>query len=132
MRISCSKCNTQFESLIIDKDIAWKEIFTKSTNHLKFKHPAMFEEMKQTVAIAIGAITTFLHFSEFVTIPEDETEILERIEKCQEVGMTALGFDPEDDEDDEEFEDDDIPAEEMPLGDIELPEGVEDNANQEK
>ena len=136
MRVKCSKCDIPFESLIIDQDIAWKEILTKSSNHIKFKHPAMFAEMSQTVAICMTHLTSFMHVSEFMIVGEDEKEIQERLEKCQEVVMTAIGFDPMDDdeEDDEEFEyedDEDIPAEEIPLGDIELPEGVEDNVNKE-
>jgi hypothetical protein len=127
VRVKCSKCDTPFESLIIDRDIAWKEILTKSSNHIKFKHPAMFQEMSQTIAITITHLTTFMHMNEFVIVGEEETEIQERLEKCREVVMGAIGYDPMDDdiEFDEEFlEDDDESAEEMPVGDIELPEGV--------
>jgi hypothetical protein len=128
MRVSCSKCNLVFESLIIDQDIAWKEILTKTSNHIKFKHLEMFKEMSQAVAVTMSHLTAFMHMSEFMIISDEEKEIQERLEKCQEVVMTAIGFDPydEDEDEDEDLEDNEIPAEEIPLGDIELPEGVED------
>jgi hypothetical protein len=128
MKVRCSKCDTPFESLIIDQDIAWKEILTKSSNHIKFKHPDMFKEMSQTVAITMTHLTAFMHISEFTIVGEEEIEIQNRLETCQEVVMAAIGFDSEEEEfeDDEDEEDDDIPAEELEVGDIELPEGVED------
>jgi hypothetical protein len=79
----------------------------------------MFQEMVKVVAISVGALTTFLHFSEFVVVSEDEKMINEKIEQSQEIVMTAMGFDPEEDEDEE----DDIEEDEEPdTGVIDLPE----------
>ena len=130
MRVTCSKCETPFESLIIDQDIAWREILTKSSNHIKFKHPAMFQEMSQTIAITMTHLTTFMHMNEFVIVGEEEKEIQERLEKCQEVVMSAIGFDVDEDED--EFEDDEDETEDPQVGEIELPDGVEDKGLREE
>jgi predicted transcriptional regulator len=123
MIILCSKCGERFESLIIDQELAYKEVFNASCRHVKTKHAAMFAEMARAIAVSIGAMTTFMHFEEFVVVPEDETKIQEGIMKNQEVVMVAMGFDPEDDEEDE---DEDTDGGELPdVGVIELPDLTE-------
>jgi hypothetical protein len=85
----------------------------------------MFAEMARAIAISVGAMTTFMHFEEFVVVPEDESKIQEGIAKSQEVVMAAMGFDPEDDED-EDIPDEDLDSGEMPdVGVIELPDAAE-------
>ena len=125
MIILCSKCGERFESLIIDQELAYKEVFGASCRHVKTKHPAMFAEMARAIAVSVGALTTFMHFEEFVVVPEDESKIQEGIAKSQEVVMAAMGFDPEDDED-EDIPDEDLDGGEMPdVGVIELPDAAE-------
>src|ERR1035437_1378504 len=123
MIILCSKCGERFESLIIDQELAYKEVFTASCRHVKTKHSAMFAEMARAIAVSVGAMTTFMHFEEFVVVPEDETKIQEGIMKNQEVVMVAIGFDPEEEEDEEE---DELEGGELPdVGVIELPDLTE-------
>ena len=123
MIILCSKCGERFESLIIDQELAYKEVFNTSCRHVKTKHPAMFAEMARAIAVSVGAMTTFMHFEEFVVVPEDETKIQEGIMKNQEVVMVAMGFDPEEEEDEEE---DELDGGELPnVGVIELPDSAE-------
>ena len=123
MIILCSKCGERFESLIIDQELAYKEVFNTSCRHVKTKHPAMFAEMAKMVAMCVGAMATFMHFNEFAVVPEDEAKIQEGIVKNQEVVMAAMGFDPEDDEDEEE---DELEGGELPdVGVIELPDLTE-------
>jgi hypothetical protein len=117
MKILCIKCGEIFESLIIDKAMAEKELFGATTRHVKTKHPAMFQEMQKAIGTCVLALTTCMHFNEFVTIPEDETEMQAAIDTTLEIVLAGLGYDP-----DEEFEDEDEPdGEEQPnVGVIEM------------
>ena len=123
MIIYCSKCGEKFYSLIIDQDIAYREVFNKSTQHVKNKHSDLFKEMLKAAGASMAALTTYMHFDEFVIVPDTENKITEIIEKAQEIVMAALGYDPGEEEDDEE---DDIDSSEEggepDLGVIDLPE----------
>ena len=120
MIITCSKCGEKFESLIIDREIAYTEIFNASCKHVKNKHNAMFLEMARAVAVSLGALTTFLHFNEFILVREEETFVVDKVEQAQEVVLAAMGFDPEEEED-EEDEGEEEP-DEPDTGVIDLPE----------
>jgi heterodisulfide reductase subunit C len=117
MRIICSKCGEVFESLIIDKEIAYKEVFDKSCKHVVKNHHAMYMTMGKAVGVSVNALTSFMHLSEFVVIPESEVRIQALMEQAQEIVMTAVGFERE--EDDEE--NDDGEDSKLDVGTIELP-----------
>lgn len=106
MKIICKKCGEIFESLIIDKQLAWNEIFKASGKHVQHRHKAMFEEMQKAVITAVGALTVAMHTEEFCIIPEDEVRLMAIITTSQDVVMAAIGYDPANEED-EEFEDED-------------------------
>ena len=124
MIILCSKCGKRFESLIIDQNLAFKEISNASLRHIKVDHSAMFHEMSKAIAVSVIAMSTFMHFDEFVIVPEDELKIQEGLGKNQEIVMAAIGFDPDEEEDEEEDESPD--GGELPdVGVIELPDSTE-------
>ncbi len=104
MTIVCSKCGKGFDSLIIDKETAWKGIYEKLLVHAKERHGGNLELLAQGVANACTAITINMTIEEFAIIPEEETWIKEHKEQFQDIILLAAGFDPdeEDDEDDEE------------------------------
>lgn len=134
MRVACTKCAYQFESLIIDRDRAMQEIAEKSTRHVQEKHKALVAEMSQAVQISVVALTTLMHYGEFLMVPEEEDYIQEKLGEAQDIVMSAIGYDSSDDDDgnagEDEYDDDDdgiIPREdfndgvEPDSGVIELP-----------
>ena len=121
MVILCSKCGERFESVIVDRDLAIKELSTTSTDHVRRKHRETFELLAKGIQKVSIAVATFMHFDECVTVPEEEKYILEKLDEVQELVMMAVGFDPDEIEEDEEEEEGEI--EEQPnIGTIELPE----------
>ncbi len=120
MIMLCSKCGTRFESLIVDRELAWKELYTTSAKHIQHRHKGMFEEMQKAVMISITSLTTFMHVSEFCTIPEEEVILQAIVEKAQDIVMAAIGFDPEDDEDDVIEDDEDSIENDPQVGTVEV------------
>ena len=106
MRLVCKKCGFMFETLIIDQKIAFNDLGIKSSNHIKFKHPEIFEALAVAIQKCSMALAQLLHFDECIVVPEEEVWILSQLEEAQKVVMMALGFDPEEDDDDEDEDDD--------------------------
>jgi hypothetical protein len=127
MIIFCSKCEEKFESLIIDRKLAMKELVTKSMDHVRKKHREVFELLAMGIQKASTNLACYMHFDECVMIPEDERFIIEQIDEAQDMVMMAVGFDPteEEEEEDEPFEDD-LEGEIPDVGEVELPEEIED------
>jgi len=138
----CKKFGKAFESLIIDQELAYKEVFNASVKHVQQHHRVMFMDMQQSVAIGVNALTTFMHFNEFCLISEDQTRLTAGLEQAQELVMACLGYDPDGDEDDdgdedsgddegaesdEELEPSD-PAEMEPLDVVEVPSAPSDTS----
>lgn len=117
MKLICSKCGTTFSSLIIDQELAYKEVFNKSVKHITTSHRAMFEEMQKSVAIGVGALTTFMHLSEFCLIPEDQIRLTAAMEQAQELILACVGYDPEEDDEEDELEDANETTDEPPATD---------------
>lgn len=105
MKILCSKCGAIFESLIVDKKEAWKELQVKSTNHVMKKHKGTFELLAKGVQMASMALASIMHNNEFVIIPEDEKFPQEAMEFNENTVMMAIGYDYDEDEEDEVEED---------------------------
>lgn len=101
MRTICSKCGYQFESVILDKAVAMKEILEKSTRHCQQKHPEHVAMVQQVIQKGMPALITATHFTEFIFIPEEETFIKESLDELKTIVMMMLGFDEEEEEDDE-------------------------------
>ena len=104
MRLICAKCGNLFESLIIDKEIAWQDIQKQSVEHVKKKHMEEVRVLAQCVAIASVNLAMVSHALEFLVVPEQETFCKQKIDTAMETVMLAIGFDPDDTEDDEEEE----------------------------
>ncbi len=102
MKIICSKCGEVFESLILDQEIAFKDVLTHSMKHCNKKHREQFELVGKAVAIGMANLTNFMYIDEFVLIPEDEMLISEKVEKMIETVMLGVGYDPKEDDNDEE------------------------------
>lgn len=101
MLMLCSKCGARFESLIVDRDLAFKEIMGVSMKHVQHRHKDMFNEMGKSMAICMAALSNFMHLSEFCIVPEEEEKIQDNMEQMQELVMVGIGFDPEEDEEDD-------------------------------
>lgn len=115
MRTACKMCGYQFESLILDKEMAFKEIEEKSTRHVAQKHPGECKEMQKAVAVIMPALLRVLHFGEFVMVPTDEEFVEARIDKSRDIVMAALGYDPEDMYEEEEEEEGELEPDEVEL-----------------
>ncbi len=112
MKILCSKCGDKFESLIIDQDMAFKEVMTSSMKHCRTKHKDQFELVGKAIAIGMANLTNFMHIDEFCVIPEDEEVVKGKVESMIETVMLGVGFDPE--EDDEEETEDEVEEVDQP------------------
>lgn len=125
MIIVCSKCGEKFESLIVDRDLALKELEGASSRHVHKKHRELYEQVAKAIAICSVSIARVVHMTECMVVPEEETYIQEKIDEAQEIVMIAVGFDPEE----EEEEEDDLVTDEPDEGpgyDPELEEEIED------
>jgi hypothetical protein len=123
MRASCTKCGYQFESLDIGQERAFKEIEEKSTRHVKQKHGETVSLLSRATMECVVAMARLLHFNEFVMVPEEEDFILEQLSEAQDMVMMAIGFDPEEGEEEAEEDDpDDVDTVELEPGTIEIQE----------
>jgi len=122
MRISCKLCGWLSESLIIDKEIAFKECVTKNLRHIQQKHEDRMKQFGLALSAAINAFGEWLHFSEFVNVPEEETFIGDKLDNDLEIVMKAMGYDPGEDEeedDEDEGDDNDLEEDEEPVIEVE-------------
>lgn len=110
MKILCSKCGEAFTSVIIDQDIAFKEVLVASMKHCRHKHKEQFELVGKAIAVGMANLTNFMHIDEFCVIPEDEEIIQGKVESMIETVMLGVGYDPQEDE---EGEDEDLYTEEV-------------------
>ena len=106
MRISCKLCGWTSESLIINKEIAFQECVTKNLRHIQQKHEDRMKQFALGLGAAINAFGEWLHFNEFVNVPEEETFIGDKLDNDLGVVMKAMGYDPDEEEEDEEENDD--------------------------
>jgi hypothetical protein len=104
MRVACSKCGLSFETLIIDQHQALKELEAKTINHVKHKHPEIFNPLAEGIQKASMCLARLLHFDECVVVPDNEVWLKDQLMDSQEVVMIAMGYDPNEDEEDEEEE----------------------------
>lgn len=112
MTISCSKCGHSITSVIIDKELAWKECFDRLGKHVLRQHALVFNAVQQGIQKVMVAVAVNMMTEECATIPEEEEFVLAHLDGMQELIMMAAGFDaeaseePEDDEEDEEEDND--------------------------
>lgn len=125
MRIACVKCGKPFESLIINQELAWKEIYGLALKHIMRQHNDVAAKLQGDVARLMVAASVYMTVSEALLVPEDEKFIAAHMEELQEVLMSAAGFDAEDIPDEEELEEDE------PNEEVEEIEELEDDKKQE-
>jgi hypothetical protein len=101
MRLICAKCGHVFESLIIDKEIAWQDVSKQSVDHVRKSHRAIAENLAKTVTIASINLAVVAHATEFLVIPEEEEFCQAKVSNAIETVMTAIGFDPSEIEEEE-------------------------------
>jgi hypothetical protein len=99
--------------------MAWGEIYTLFTRHVVKKHPAKVEEIGKRLQVLLRDASVLLTMGELATIPEDQTWILDQIEKTMDTIMSIAGYDPEEDEEEEidEEEKEDEEGEKIEEGD---------------
>lgn len=105
MRLVCTKCGYVLESLIIDKEIAWQDVSKQSIEHVKKVHRRVAEELAKTVTIASINLAVVAHVTEFLVIPEEEEFCQAKVSDAIETVMVAIGFDPNEEEEEGEIED---------------------------
>ena len=111
MRLICAKCGHVFESLIIDKEIAWQDVSKQSVDHVRKSHRAIAENLAKAVTIASINLAVVAHANEFLVIPEEEEFCQAKVSNAIEIVMTAIGFDPSEIEEDEMENDDRVELE---------------------
>jgi predicted ATPase with chaperone activity len=111
-----------FNSVIIDKKLAWDEVFTNLLKHADKKHKEVLVALQAANQKMVYVISTYMSASELAIVPEDETWVAEHLENMQEIIMQSAGYDPEEFEDEEEEEEE---LEQPDVGVIELPDSEE-------
>ena len=90
MTISCKLCGHKLHSQL-PATKAQSHVLEQMTTHLGQKH----KQEAQDLASMIAATTTYLLISLFVEIPPEETELLENVERNEELLFGILGADPQ-------------------------------------
>ena len=126
MILLCRKCGAKFDSLIVDRSVALREVFDSLTKHAMKMHRQEIMALREEVGKATLALIWFATMTEFAVVPESESYIAEEVEKVQDAIMRTIGFDPEEEED-EEDEGEDVPE----VGVVELPEVEHEESDKE-
>jgi hypothetical protein len=101
MKLTCVTCNKEFNSLIVDKVMAWNECYTKLINHTMKRHPEVIATLQVEIQKAIGSLTSYLTVTRLAQVPEDEVYLNLLVDEFQRDIMVAAGF-----EEDDELEED--------------------------
>ena len=94
MKVIC-RCGSIFESLIIDKNKAIEEVYTKLIGHALKSHSERVREIQQLTMVTTKALVFVTTLKAFGVIPDGELVLQEELDKCEEAVMKALGYDPE-------------------------------------
>ena len=104
MRLVCSKCGHLVESLIIDQDLAWQEVFGSLNKHVLRQHPEVMGALTQAVKKVAAMLGAYMVINECAVVPEDQTYIINALDEMQVTVMMGIGYDPNDEEEEEEEE----------------------------
>lgn len=99
MKILCSKCGHVIESVIIERELAWAELFANLNKHIMRQHPQVMNVLTQAVKKVAAMLGAYMVMSECAVIPEDQDYVNNRMEEMQDLVMMGIGFDPEIEED---------------------------------
>lgn len=93
MTISCKICGHKFTS---SRPAAEQQmdVLVQMTKHLG-THQEHAATMKKTTETLIELITTWVLITDYVTIPPDQTELLESLEKMEDALAEVCGFEKE-------------------------------------
>jgi len=116
MRLSCATCNKVFESLVIDKVMAWNECYTELMQHTIKRHPEVMAQLQVDLQKTMVSVSAYVSVSRLAVIPEDEAYINLLLDEFQKEIMNAAGFDEAEEDD---IEDDDGEEEGEENGDTE-------------
>lgn len=104
MRISCIACGKEYQSLLIEQEKAWMEVYGNIIQHVSLSHPKLFEKLRSTTLNAQMAIATYLSIAQTVKEVETKTNpwLDSRLEKLVDSIMLAIGYEVAQDEEEEE------------------------------
>lgn len=119
MKVGCVRCNKVFESLVIEPETAWKDIFTELTNHMNQKHPKYNKIVLETAAKGQMAIFSYLVITQTAKAITDGNVWLDtRVDELRDNIMRLIGYEPVEDEEietEEEEKEDNKEEEETPV-----------------
>jgi hypothetical protein len=104
MRITCVSCKKVFESLVIDKVMAWNECYTNLMQHAVKRHPEVMAQLQVDLQKVMVSVSAYVSVSRLADVPEDEAYINLLLDEFQKEIMLAAGFDEVEESDDEEEE----------------------------
>lgn len=100
MVITCKECGLRFNSVIILAEEAWKEVYNKLGKHYEKDHPIVLKDHAVAVQRIASLMVGYLTITELTIVPEDQEWINGHMEKMQDMIMEAMGFDVEEEIDD--------------------------------
>jgi hypothetical protein len=135
MQIQCQRCKKVFDSLIIDKNMAWNECFTKLQSHVSRKHEEAIAQIQVELAKTMTSVAAYVTITNLAYVGPDEKYIHELLFEYQRDFLLAAGFTHKElaemeGEEGEEDEDDDLVTEESTPDlpeDVPNKEGPDDN-----
>ena len=95
MTLFCQRCGEKFDSLIIDQNIAMREVTERIVKHCIAKHHEAFKLLQEGIVKVSLAAGGFLTLTELARVPEDEKFVIDKLSECQDILMAAVGFDAE-------------------------------------
>jgi len=104
MRITCSTCKKVFESLVIDKVLAWNECYSNLMQHSIKRHPEVMAQLQVELQKVMVSVSAYVSVSRLADVPEDEPYINLLLDEFQREIMNAAGFDEAEEDDEEEAE----------------------------
>jgi len=104
MRVTCSTCKKVFESLVIDKVLAWNECYTNLMQHSIKRHPEVMAQLQVELQKVMVSVSAYVSVSRLADVPEDEPYINLLLDEFQREIMNAAGFDEAEEDDEEEAE----------------------------
>jgi hypothetical protein len=95
MQIVCNRCNAFISSLLIDKQLAIRELYSKLEQHAVTEHKGEMMQMKIALGKAGMLFTTYFLVHSFALIPESESDflnvhnkVIEQILKTMDIEVT--------------------------------------------
>lgn len=102
MRISCIVCGKEYQSLLIEQEKAWAEVYGNMIQHVSLSHPKLFKDLQSTSVNAQMAIATYVSIVHVVKETERSPWLNSRLEKIVDSIMLAIGYEVAQDEEEEE------------------------------